>query len=212
MHISEGLLPVAHAVAWSIAAIPFTVRSSHQLAAEMRKSPQDRVRIVAASAFIVTLSALKLPSLTGSCSHPTGIGLGVLLVGPKLMPAISTAVLLFQCLILAHGGLSTLGANVLSMGVAGAAAAWLAGKAFGHGKPGRFAVGLAGSLAPYLVASMQLALAHPVQNDVIGSFTRFAAILSLTQVPLAISEGIFTMYAARWFAVAEPKGALHATS
>ena len=63
------------------------------------------------------LSALKIPSLTGSCSHPTGVGLGAILFGPSVMSVLGTIILLFQSLLLAHGGLTTLGANAFSMAI-----------------------------------------------------------------------------------------------
>lgn len=65
------------------------------------------------------LSALKIPSLTGSCSHPTGVSLGAILFGPSVMSILGAIVLLFQSLLLAHGGLTTLGANSFSMEIVG---------------------------------------------------------------------------------------------
>ena len=70
-------------------------------------------------AFAFVLSSLKIPSVTGSCSHPTGVGLAAILFGPSVACIMALIVLLFQALLLAHGGLTTLGANVFSMGVAG---------------------------------------------------------------------------------------------
>ena len=70
-------------------------------------------------AFAFVLSALKIPSITGSCSHPTGVGLGAILFGPMTMAVLGLIVLLFQALLLAHGGLTTLGANTFSMAIAG---------------------------------------------------------------------------------------------
>jgi cobalt/nickel transport system permease protein len=40
-----------------------------------------KIRLILASAFVFVLSTLKIPSLTGSCSHPTGVGLGAILLG-----------------------------------------------------------------------------------------------------------------------------------
>ena len=54
------------------------------------------------------VSSLKIPSVTGSCSHPTGTGLGAILFGPSIMSLLGIIVLLFQALLLAHGGLTTL--------------------------------------------------------------------------------------------------------
>lgn len=48
------------------------------------------------------LSSLKLPSVTGSCSHPTGNGLGAVLFGPAVASVLATIVLVFQALLIAH--------------------------------------------------------------------------------------------------------------
>lgn len=57
------------------------------------------------------LSALKISSVTGSCSHPTGTGLGTILFRPAITTVPATITLLFQALLPAHGGLTTLGPN-----------------------------------------------------------------------------------------------------
>ncbi|NDB21225.1 MAG: cobalamin biosynthesis protein CbiM, partial [Proteobacteria bacterium] len=80
---------------------------------------QQKLTLGMSGAFSFVLSALKIPSVTGSCSHPTGVALGAILFGPGPMMVLGTIVLLFQAIILAHGGLTTLGANVFSMAVVG---------------------------------------------------------------------------------------------
>ncbi|MCU0837807.1 MAG: energy-coupling factor ABC transporter permease, partial [Rhodospirillales bacterium] len=119
MHIMEGYLPPAHALAWTVVAAPFVVAGAIRVGRILKLRPEARLLLGAAGAFTFVLSALKLPSVTGSCSHPTGIGLGAVLFGPAVMTLISAIVLLFQALLLAHGGLTTLGANIVSMGVVG---------------------------------------------------------------------------------------------
>jgi cobalt/nickel transport system permease protein len=151
-----------------------------------------------AAAFAFLLSALKLPSVTGSCSHPTGIGLGALLFGPAAMVPVGFVVLLFQALLLAHGGLTTLGANVFSMAVVGSFVAYgVLRAAAGCGLSRSIAVFLAaclGDLATYLTTSIQLAWAFPDAAGGFGaSFARFAGIFGLTQVPIAVSEGLLTV-------------------
>ena len=61
----------------------------------------------------------KDPVVTGSCSHMTGTGLGAILLGPAAVSVLGIIVLLFQAILLAHGGLTTLGANTFSMAIAG---------------------------------------------------------------------------------------------
>ncbi|MBI2239271.1 MAG: energy-coupling factor ABC transporter permease [Magnetospirillum gryphiswaldense] len=198
MHIMEGFLPVGHALAWSAVSAPFVIVGARRLTKTLRDRPDIRLTLAASGAFAFVLSALKIPSVTGSCSHPTGTGLGAMAVGPAATTVIGTIVLLFQALLLAHGGLTTLGANVFSMAIAGpwiAFGVWkLAGKL---GAPAAVAVFLGaclGDLGTYVVTSVQLALAFP---DEVGGFggalAKFASIFALTQIPLAVAEGLLTV-------------------
>lgn len=198
MHIMEGFLPVAHAAGWTAVSVPFVVMGARRLKTVLAEHPEARLSLGAAGAFAFVLSALKLPSVTGSCSHPTGTGLGAITMGPAVMSVLGTIVLLFQALLLAHGGLTTLGANVFSMAIAGPWIAWgvwmLAGKL---GAPTALAVFLgafAGDLGTYIVTSVQLALAFPdATTGYGGAFAKFAGIFALTQVPLAVAEGLLTV-------------------
>ena len=118
MHIMEGYLPAAHCIGWSAAALPFLALGVKRLSARLRDDPEARLLLGAAGGFAFVLSALKLPSVTGSCSHPTGIGFGTVLFGPSIMSVVGCVVLLFQALLLAHGGLTTLGATCFSRAIA----------------------------------------------------------------------------------------------
>lgn len=198
MHIMEGFLPVEHAVGWSLAAAPFVAYGLRSVNRHLRENPEQRMLLGVATAFSFVLSALKLPSVTGSCSHPTGTGLGALMFGPAAMAPIGAVVLLFQALLLAHGGLTTLGANVFSMAVVGPFVAYAVFLLLRRMKAGFslsvFAAAALADLATYLTTAFQLALAFP---DPAGgfavSFAKFAGIFGLTQVPLAISEGLLTV-------------------
>ena len=88
MHIMEGFLPVEHALGWSIAAAPFVALGLRSVRRQLNEHPEQRMLLGVAAAFSFVLSALKLPSVTGSCSHPTGTGLGALLFGPAAMAPI----------------------------------------------------------------------------------------------------------------------------
>jgi cobalt/nickel transport system permease protein len=198
MHIMEGYLPAAHAMGWTAAAAPFLAYGVKKLARQLREHPESRLLLGAGTGFVFVLSSLKLPSVTGSCSHPTGIGLGVTLFGPGIMFVAGFVVLLFQALLLAHGGLTTLGANTFSMAIAGGLVAWGVFRAAAVLRlPAGAAVFLAAmlsDLATYVVTSLQLALAFP---DPAGGFTaaaaKFLSIFALTQLPLAVIEGLLSV-------------------
>ncbi len=198
MHIAEGFLPPLHAAAWTVISLPFVIVSAYRVNRLMRDQPQTKLLLAASGAFAFVLSALKLPSVTGSCSHPTGTGLGAILFGPSVMALLGTIVLVFQALLLAHGGLTTLGANVFSMAIVGP---WVAYAVFrgarGVSAPLSVAVFLAamlGDWATYLVTAGELALAFPDPvSGIVGSFVKFVTVFIPTQLPLAIIEGLLTV-------------------
>lgn len=198
MHIMEGFLPPAHALGWAAVSIPFLAWGLRSIGRGMRAHPEQRMLLGVAAAFCFLLSALKLPSVTGSCSHPTGVGLGALLFGPAAMAPVGFVVLLFQALLLAHGGLTTLGANVFSMAIVGPFFSYGVLRTVGMlGASRSVAVFLAaslGAMATYVTTSLQLAWAFPdAVGGVQASFLKFAGIFALTQIPIAISEGFLTV-------------------
>ena len=198
MHIMEGFLPVTHAVGWTLASAPFVAYGVHSIKKRITANPEQRILLGVAAAFSFVLSALKLPSVTGSCSHPTGTGLGALLFGPAAMAPIGAVVLLFQALLLAHGGLTTLGANIFSMAIVGPFVAYAVFRLARSLKASlAVSVFLAASLADlltYVTTAVQLAWAFPdPAGGFTASFAKFAGIFAVTQIPLAISEGLLTV-------------------
>jgi len=198
MHIMEGFLPIEHAIGWTAASAPFVAYGLYTINKRIKEKPEQRMLLGVAAAFTFVLSALKMPSVTGSCSHPTGTGLGAILFGPAAMAPIGMVVLLFQAILLAHGGLTTLGANIFSMAIVGpfaAAAIYRLAKAAKI--PFGISIFLAASCADlltYVTTSAQLALAFPdPAGGFIASFAKFAAVFAVTQIPLAISEGLLTV-------------------
>lgn len=195
MHIAEGFLPPLHAAAWTAVAVPFVVHGTREVAREVRERPEARLLLAAAGAFTFVLSAIKLPSVTGSSSHPTGTGLGAVLFRPPVMALLGTVVLAFQALLLAHGGITTLGANVVSLAVVGPWAGYGAYRLV-LALRGPFTLAVFAALAvadwsTYVATSVQLGLAHPgPTGGVIASVSRFLGIFAVTQIPLAVAEGL----------------------
>ncbi|MDD2274028.1 MAG: energy-coupling factor ABC transporter permease [Desulfuromonadaceae bacterium] len=198
MHIMEGFLPIEHAIGWTAASAPFVAYGLYTINKRIKEKPEQRMLLGVAAAFTFVLSALKMPSVTGSCSHPTGTGLGAILFGPAAMAPIGMVVLLFQAILLAHGGLTTLGANIFSMAIVGpfaAAAIYRLAKAaripFGSSI---FLAASCADLLTYVTTSAQLALAFPdPAGGFAASFAKFATVFAVTQIPLAISEGLLTV-------------------
>lgn len=198
MHISEGFLPKEHAVGWLLAVLPILVFGTWQINVLLANYPERKMLLGLVAAFIFVLSALKIPSVTGSTSHPTGIGLSAVLFGPNVSVVLSGIVLIFQALLLAHGGITTWGANLFSMGVVGSVVAWgLFYSSYKMGlseKTALFVATACGDWATYMTTAGQLALAFPdAINGVWGAYSKFLGIFAITQIPLAISEGFLSV-------------------
>lgn len=197
MHIMEGFLPSPWWEIWFAISIPIVAYGVYRLIKVTKNVPESKPLIALMGAFIFVLSALKIPSVTGSCSHPTGTGLSAVIMGPFITSVLSLIVLSFQALLLAHGGLTTLGANLFSMGIAGPFLAYAIWKICQktHVKPaiGIFLAAALGDLFTYVVTSLQLAVAFPTSLGIFDAFLKFGAIFAVTQIPLAIAEGILAV-------------------
>ncbi|WP_092331466.1 energy-coupling factor ABC transporter permease [Desulfosporosinus hippei] len=198
MHIMEGFLPFNWAAFWWIVMIPFVAAGVFSIKKTVAQHPNLKMLLGMAGAFAFVLSALKIPSVTGSCSHPTGVGLGAILFGPAAMTVLGMIVLIFQALLLAHGGITTLGANTFSMGIVGPFVSYGIYRGLKRmGAPQWFSIFMAatlGDLMTYVTTSIQLGLAFPAASGgVTAAILKFMSIFAFTQIPLAISEGLLTV-------------------
>lgn len=198
MHIMEGYLPVKYSISWAIITLPFLVAGFFAIKKSLNKDRRSLTILAMAGAFIFVISSLKIPSVTGSCSHMTGTGLGAILFGPFAVSILGIIVLLFQAILLAHGGLTTLGANTFSMAIAGPILSFaiykLCIKLKVNRKVGIFLAASLGDLFTYCITSLQLAMAYPsADGGVAASAVKFLGVFAPTQLPLAIIEGILTV-------------------
>ncbi|MDD1772837.1 MAG: energy-coupling factor ABC transporter permease [Methanomassiliicoccales archaeon] len=192
----EGYLSWEWCLFWATLSLPFIVYGFYSIKRIMRDDPNQKTVLALSGAFIFVLSSLKLPSVTGSSSHPTGTGFSTMFYGVGITAVLSVIVLLFQALLLAHGGLTTLGANVFSMGIAGPLVAYAVFRVMRKAKvPTSVTVFITVVLTDfitYVVTSVQLALAYGTFNE---SLISFLSVFAITQIPLAIVEGIlFTIF------------------
>ena len=198
MHIMEGYLPAGYCVAWGVVCLPFLIAGFISLRNKVKENRRNMTLIAMAGAFIFVISSLKIPSVSGSCSHMTGTGLGAILFGPAAVSVLGIIVLIFQAVLLAHGGLTTLGANTFSMAVAGPLVSFglykLCGKLKVNRRVSIFLAAFLGDLFTYCVTSFQLAFAYPSEaGGVAASAVKFLGVFAPTQLPLAVIEGILTV-------------------
>ena len=197
MHIMEGYLPVSFCVIWGVVCLPFLVAGFMSIKKTLNEHKNLITLLAMSGAFVFVISSLKIPSVTGSCSHMTGTGLGAILFGPSAVSILGLIVLLFQAILLAHGGLTTLGANTFSMAIAGPFVSFgvyqLLKKCNVNRYVSIFLAATLGDLFTYCVTAVQLAIAHHADTTIMGALGKFLMVFAPTQVPLAIIEGIITV-------------------
>lgn len=197
MHIMEGYLTPKFCIIWGVLCVPFLVAGFLSIKKTVNEHRKTLILLAMAGAYAFVLSSLKLPSVVGSSSHPTGTGLGAILFGPSAMSIIGIIVLLFQAILLAHGGLTTLGANTFSMAIAGPFLSFGVYKLCTKLKVNRlvsvFLAASLGDLFTYVITSIQLGIAYPSDGSIAASIGEFMGIFALTQIPLAIIEGLVTV-------------------
>jgi cobalt/nickel transport system permease protein len=202
MHIAEGFLSPQWCGIWFLLALPFVIYGLRTISKTKNHDLNTRLMWGIAGGFLFVLSAFKLPSVTGSSSHLTGIALGTVIIGVGPMILAGGVVLLFQALLLAHGGLTTLGANMVSLSIVGSLSTMMFYKLLQYFRLRKklifFSVAFFSSLCVYCFTSIQLALAFPDGEGLEGiwvSFFKFASLFGITQIPLAVVEGFITMFA-----------------
>jgi len=122
---------------------------------------------------------------------------------------VSSIALLLQALFLSHGGLTTLGGNIMSMGVVGGFTGLIV---FRLAKAVRvpvwgaaFLAGLLSDWATYLMTSFELASALHGKVAFLKMFAGIAISFIPTQLPLGIMEGIVTAAVYQFIAARRPE-------
>lgn len=209
MHIAEGLLPAGYAAAYYAGAGIFVAKGIWDYKKKSEQEPMTKqlTGVMTAAVFLISLLPIPVP-ITGTCSHPGGTPLAAILLGPWITSLISMIALLFQALFFAHGGITTLGANTLTMGVFGGLIGWCLFRAcrnFGCSLlVAGFIAGLVGDITIYFGTSIQLALAIHGNHALSEVFWAVFGAFLPTQAPLAVIEGLFTGMALQYVAKQRP--------
>ena len=177
MHIMEGYLPLFWCIFWFAVFLPFFVVGLMRIKKIVAEDPNSKTMLALSGAFIFILSSLKIPSV---------------------ISVLGTICLLFQALLLAHGGLTTLGANAFSMAVVGPFVGYFVykfAKSLKLSTPvSIFICAVIADLATYATTSIQLGLVFPDANSgFVGSALKFMGVFLTTQIPIAIVEGLLTV-------------------
>ena len=194
MHISEGILPPAWAGLWYLVAAPFLWWGIRDVKRRSAAQPTFKILVamVGAAVFIISCMPIPVPS-AGTCSHPCGTGLGAIIIGPGPTIVVASIALLLQALFLAHGGITTLGADIVSMGVGGALSGYLIFVGLRRLKLNdfvcAFAAGVISDWVTYGITSTALATALRGDGEFLKLFLAIVIAFIPTQLPLGILEG-----------------------
>jgi cobalt/nickel transport system permease protein len=208
MHIADGILPWYWCLIWYLVTAVFVYIGTRSIAERRKLNPayMSTVALLGGAVFVISVWHIPVP-VTGSCSHPVGTPMAAMIIGPGATIVISAIALFFQTFI-GHGGITTIGANTVSMGIVGTltgfgtfralrksgVSIWLSA---GMG-------GLVGDVMTYVTAAFQLALAlHP--SDLFTWWGIFTVGYLPTQIPLAILEFIFTATIIQHIATHKPE-------
>ncbi len=197
MHITEGLLPWKVASFWFVIALPFVAAGIWQMTKRKKLSLtyMPMVGIFGAAVFVFSCLPIPIPGV-GATAHPAGTGFSAILLGPLPSVVVAFVSLLLQGLFLAHGGLTTLGANTFSMGILGSFAGFIAFFVARKLRINLFWSGfLAGAFADlftYLGTSIGLASGLHGSGSFLVEVTSIFTILAPYVMALMVIEGVIT--------------------
>ena len=180
MHIADGIIDTGLCIAAHAVSAAWIYMASRKIPAE------DIPKLGMTSAALFVASLIHFP-FAGTSLHLGLYGIAGIILGKRVFPAIFTA-LLFQSLIMQHGGLLTLGVNALNMGI-GATSAWLIWQMVRI--PGYLRAMLAGFLG-ILVPVVLMALEFSFSG-----YGKGMVYLLSAYVILAVIEAIITMSAVK---------------
>jgi cobalt/nickel transport system permease protein len=115
VHIPDGLLSAPVSV--TCTALSALAVGAAAIRVQARLGPRAVSMLGVTAAFLFAAQTLNFPIGGATSGHLIGGVLAAALLGPASAVIVMTAVLLLQCLVFGDGGLLSLGANVLNMGV-----------------------------------------------------------------------------------------------
>lgn len=207
MHITEGVLTGPSFLITNAIGAALVVKGAMAMQEFSKDKAQRKPLLGMAGAFVFFVSLIHLPAFGGlTCSHPCGTPLAGILLGPWVAVGLAACSMLLQALFFAHGGISTLGANTITLGLMGAGTGWLSFKLCRKlGLSIGVSAGIGGLVGDVMTYAMNIVIlgAHfaYVAPHPQYSFWGYAKALTLAylpvQGPLAIGEMLVTGYAVK---------------
>lgn len=190
MHIPDGWIDLPTSAAAAAVAGTAVVVAGRRAAARLQERATTMPAVVAA--YVLVAELLVIPLGVGTGAHLVGAGLAAVLVGPELAIVCVAVVVLIQALVLADGGVTAIGLNVLNNGVVPALVAWTVFQAASAARIRRpWAAGLGAGLAT-LAAGAAAALEFTVGGTDVIPARAVATALGAGHLVVAVVEGVLT--------------------
>ena len=199
MHIPDGSLTWQWIIIWFIIAAVFVAIGAAMITKKRKENPSIMSIIALMGAAVFIISVWHIP-IGISSGHPTGTGLAAIVIGPFATVVVTVIAIFFQ-MFLGHGGLTTIGANTVSMGIVGGfsgyATYWVARKLHASYWLAAGLGGFVGDLLTYATTALQLGLSQATfmsqgPDFVFPYFTLYMGLFAPVQIPIAIVEFAFT--------------------
>lgn len=196
MHVPDGWIDAPTSAVAGAVAIAATAVAARRATAAWQQKATTLPAVVAA--YLLVAQLLVVPIGLGTSAHLVGAGLAALLVGPAVAIVCVAVVVVIQALVLADGGLTALGINLIDDGVVPALVTWgvfvalasLATKARVTARPATLA-GLSAGLGT-LAASAAASFWFVVGGTDVVSQRSVVTALGVGHVVVAFVEGVLT--------------------
>ncbi len=190
MHIPDAFIPIWQGAIYWIIALVFVALALRWAKNEMSEEKIPIVAVLAAGIF--ALQSFNLPVSMGTSGHLVGGALAAIILGsPFAAVFILTLVLIVQGVLFGDGGITTMGANIINMGVIGGFVGFYSFK----GLMGMTrSMPLSAFLAAWL-ACLIPALAAAVEMFVAGTFPLEAGLVAMGiyHAIIGVVEGVVTV-------------------
>jgi cobalt/nickel transport system permease protein len=192
MHIPDAFIPIPQGIVYWIIALVFVVLALKWAKNEMNEEKLPLVAVLAAGIF--ALQSFNLPVSMGTSGHLVGGALAAIVLGsPFAAVFILTMVLIVQGVLFGDGGITTMGANIINMGVIGGFVGFYTFKGLMGMTKNMPIAGFAAAWLACLIPS----LACAVEMFIAGTFPLREGLIAmgLYHAIIGIIEGIVTVAA-----------------
>ena len=198
MHLAEGMLPLYQAIGWSALSVPVLIWSIRGEQRARQENPASSVIMTGVTSLLFAATLLPLPvPIIGATSHICLTPLFALMLGIRRLVWPTFFVLLLQAVFFAHGGITTLGINTLTLGFFGPLCTIGLWNTLEKSRlNSTIGLGIAcavGSLSVYFIDALVLAIALSDLTPPATTFTSVSLGFAPVQIPLCVLEAVVSV-------------------